>query len=232
MLAGRTIRLSYLVVFVASACTMVIELVAARMMALMVGVSPYTWTGIIGVVLAGMSLGNYLGGRIADPPPRSQPPGTLLLLSALSCLGVLAALNGLAAWPAALHAPLLGRIMLLTAILFFLPSCPLGTVSPAVVRLALKELSTTGSTAGRVYAFSTLGSILGTFATGFVLISWFGTRVVIGRIAVLLAVMGLVWRPSSTSPRPGSWRAPCSSATADTPFPGTWSSSAPPGAWR
>ena len=55
-----------LIVFVSSACMMVLELVAGRIVAPYVGVSLYTWTTIIGVILAGMSLGNYLGGRMAD----------------------------------------------------------------------------------------------------------------------------------------------------------------------
>ena len=57
---------TYLLAFVASACTLIIELVAGRIMAPLIGVSLYTWTSIIGVVLAGISLGNYLGGKLAD----------------------------------------------------------------------------------------------------------------------------------------------------------------------
>ncbi len=68
------------------------------------------------------------------------------------------------------------RILLITAILFFLPSCFLGMVSPVVVKLALGRLEKTGNVVGKIYALSTLGSILGTFATGFFLISWLGTR--------------------------------------------------------
>ena len=60
---------AYLVVFVASCCTLILELVAGRILAPFIGVSLYTWTSIIGVVLAGISLGNYLGGRIADRWP-------------------------------------------------------------------------------------------------------------------------------------------------------------------
>jgi predicted membrane-bound spermidine synthase len=55
-----------LIVFVSSGCIMILELVAGRIVAPYVGVSLYTWTSIIGVVLAGISLGNYLGGRLAD----------------------------------------------------------------------------------------------------------------------------------------------------------------------
>ncbi len=65
-----------LIVFVSSGCIMILELVAGRIVAPYVGVSLYTWTGIIGVVLAGISLGNYLGGWLADRRPwtRCWPP--------------------------------------------------------------------------------------------------------------------------------------------------------------
>jgi len=59
----------YLIVFIASTCGLVIEIVAARILAPSIGVSLYTWTSIIGVVLAGISIGNYLGGRLADRFP-------------------------------------------------------------------------------------------------------------------------------------------------------------------
>ena len=56
----------YVVVFVASACTLVLEIAAGRLLAPYIGASLYTWTSVIGVVLAGISLGNYLGGVVAD----------------------------------------------------------------------------------------------------------------------------------------------------------------------
>ncbi len=70
----RIVRLAgtfkpYVIVFTASACGLIIEIVAARLLAPSIGVSLYTWTSIIGVVLAGISIGNYLGGRLADRFP-------------------------------------------------------------------------------------------------------------------------------------------------------------------
>ena len=57
----REIIKANIVVFIASFCTLVIELIAGRIMAPYIGVSLYTWTSIIGVVLAGISVGAYLG---------------------------------------------------------------------------------------------------------------------------------------------------------------------------
>jgi len=57
-----SITTAYLITFIASFCTLVIEIVAGRILAPFVGVSLYTWTSIIGVVLSGISIGAYLGG--------------------------------------------------------------------------------------------------------------------------------------------------------------------------
>jgi spermidine synthase len=182
----------YFIVFMASACILVLELVAGRMMAPIVGVSLYTWTSIIGVVLAGISLGAYLGGRIADRAPYPQTLGILFLLSGLSTLSTLA-LIGAVGTRMDVQIPLMAKISLLTLILFFLPAVLFGTISPVVVKLALKSLETTGSTIGKIYAWSTVGSIVGTFATGFVLVSWFGTRAIVAGVAVTAILMGVIF---------------------------------------
>src|SRR6266853_1469834 len=122
---------AYLVVFVSSCCALILELVASRILAPFVGVSLYTWTSIIGVVLAGISLCNYLGCRIADRWPRRRP---LCILLFAGCVAIL------------------------------------GMVSPVVIKLTLRDLARSGGLVGKVYALSTLGSIVGTFATGFVLV--------------------------------------------------------------
>jgi spermidine synthase len=189
----RVLWKSYFIVFVGSACSLILELVAGRILAPFIGVSLYTWTSIIGVVLAGISLGNYLGGRIADRAPRPQTLGVLFLLSGLASLMVLALIQYVGARAVNLPVPLMARIIIVTAIVFFLPSLLLGTISPVVVKLTLKDLKETGATVGKIYAWSTLGSIIGTFATGFILISQFGTRVIVAGVAVVCILMALVF---------------------------------------
>ncbi|HZK66520.1 MAG TPA: fused MFS/spermidine synthase [Chloroflexota bacterium] len=193
MFGSRLLWRSYFIVFVSSACGLILELVAGRMLAPYIGVSLYTWTSIIGIVLAGISLGNYLGGRIADRAPRPQTLGILFFLSGISSLGILALLGFVGGSFVDLPIPLIAKIALTTSVLFFLPSVLIGTISPVVVKLTLKDLEHAGSTVGKIYAWSTAGSILGTFATGFVLISWFGTRAIVAGVAVILMLMGLVF---------------------------------------
>src|SRR5436190_22137567 len=89
------------IVFIASFCTLVIELIAGRIMAPYIGVSLYTWTSIIGVVLAGISLGNYLGGRIADRWPWRRTLGILLAAGGLASLAILPLINIATAIPTA-----------------------------------------------------------------------------------------------------------------------------------
>ncbi len=182
----REVVKANLVVFIASFCTLIIELVAVRMMAPYVGVSLYTWTSIIGVVLAGISIGAYLGGLIADRFPRPSSLGWLLFFSGLGALSISPLISLLG--KSQVQTALMVRILLMTTSVFFVPSCLLGMISPVVVKLTLNHLKDVGNVVGKIYAYSTLGSILGTFATGFYLIQWMGTRYVLAMIGVLLMI--------------------------------------------
>ena len=175
-----------IVVFIASFCTMVIELVAGRIMAPYVGVSLYTWTSIIGVVLAGISIGAYFGGILADRHPTPRTLGWLLFHFRARRISISPLTGAMARWH--LETSLMLRILAVTAVIFFVPSGLLGMISPVVVRLSLDRLERSGNVIGKIYAFSTLGSILGTFATGFFLISWMGTRNILLLMALILIV--------------------------------------------
>jgi spermidine synthase len=176
-------------VFISSACVLVIELIAGRIMAPYVGVSLYTWTSIIGIVLAGMSVGNYLGGVIADRQASPRTLGVIFLAGSVSCLLILVITDLVIGQT--LRLSLLARIVAYTTAIFLLPSLILGMVSPVVVKLALADLQRTGNTVGTIYAFSTAGSIVGTFLTGFWLISWLGTRHIVWIVAGILFLTGL-----------------------------------------
>ncbi|MGI6381333.1 MAG: fused MFS/spermidine synthase [Anaerolineae bacterium] len=179
------------VVFVSSFCIMVIELVASRLTAPVLGVSLYTWTSVIGVIMAGIALGNYTGGRLADRWASPWLLGVLFALAALFSLSILL-LRDLVrdmVWPQWM--PLMGRVLAHISLVFFLPGAVLGCISPVIVRLSMTDVARSGTTVGRIYAWSTVGSIAGTFATGFFLISWFGTKTIIVGAAGVLTLMGL-----------------------------------------
>jgi spermidine synthase len=191
LLSHRYLWQPDLIVFVSSACIMILELVAGRIIAPYVGVSLYTWTSVIGVVLAGISLGNYLGGWLADRRASLRLLGAIFLLSGLSSLGILAV--DLLGRQMPGDWPVLIRILVHTTALFFVPSLVLGMISPIVAKLAVRDLDKTGRTVGRIYGAGTVGSIVGTFATGFLLISWFGTHVIVIGVALVLLTLGLLF---------------------------------------
>jgi len=198
--AGVSVWQGNIIVFISSFCALVLELVAGRVLAPTIGVSLYTWTSVIGVVLAGMSLGNFVGGRIADRFPQRTTLGVLLLLSGLLTLLTLPVIQHLTTSPPEL--PMVARIVFMITAIFFLPSALLGTISPVVIKLVLNDLTVAGVSVGRIYAFSTLGSIIGTFATGFVLVGWLGTRTIIAGVAIILVLTAVVFGDLSRLRRP------------------------------
>jgi len=196
----------YVIVFLSNACIMVIELVASRLIAPRVGVSLYTWTSVIGVILAGISIGNALGGRLADRWASTTLLGSVLSAAALSSLLILWLNNDLHTWQPPVAIPLIAWIILYIAAVFMLPSVILGCVSPIVAKLSITSLARSGRTVGQIYAWSSVGSIAGTFLTGFGLIAWFGTKTTVLMVAGLLLLMGM-WFLTDTSWRKALVRA-------------------------
>jgi spermidine synthase len=185
-------------VFAASFCSMALEIAASRLLAPVLGVSLYSWTGIIGVVLLGIMAGNYAGGRIADHSPKVETLGTCLFLGGLFTLLILILFVLLSRSSAVDRLGLIGRIVTWTAALFLAPMYLLGTISPQATRLAVADWDHAGRVAGRIYAWSCAGAIAGTFATG-----WGGIPLLGGVRGVILvaclvlialsAIIGRVW---------------------------------------
>jgi spermidine synthase len=179
------------VVFGTSAAVLILEILAGRLLAPHVGVTLETYTGIIGTVLAGISLGTWLGGRAADQadPRRLLAPllvgGGVLALLIVPVVGIVAALRP-GGGPAA--------ITLYAAAAFFAPSAVLSAVNPVVVKLQLHDLDRTGRVVGRLSAIATAGAIVGTFLTGFVLIAAIPSRPIVVGVGIALIVAGvLAW---------------------------------------
>jgi spermidine synthase len=191
----RPLRFPATFAFIGSGCLLVLEIDAGRILAPSIGVSLYTWTSVIGVVLAGLSLGNWLGGRIAD-----RRPGRSILayeyMGAAIFSGLILVLSrdvshvaAPASWPADL------QVLWLALILFLMPSVMLGMVTPMIVKLSLSSLGETGRVVGRIQAAASAGSILGVFLAGFWLISAFGTRAVVADAAIALVVLAVASNP-------------------------------------
>jgi len=207
----RALWKANLIVFTGSFCVMVIELIASRILAPYIGVSLYTWTSIIGVILAGIALGNFLGGKLADRYAHPSLLSIVFLLGSITTISILPLVkwSTSASWFNEL--PLILSFMLKTASVFFLPAVILSMVSPVVIKLTLSDTRKTGGVVGTIYAVSTAGSILGTFMTGFYLIMWFGTRWIVWIIAGILMLVGIIswfaWRV------PSRWQASAANLT-------------------
>jgi spermidine synthase len=179
-------------VFTAGAVLLGLEIAASRVLAPFFGNSLFVWGALIGVVLAGLSVGYWAGGALAD---RLPGPGLLVTVMGLGALLVLAipvvdepVLEAIVrADPGPRLNPLLAAVAL-----FGLPSVVFAGVTPIAVRLSARSLATVGRTSGRLFAVSTAGSIAGTFATAFLLIPEFGTNQLLGQAAAaMLAVVAL-----------------------------------------
>jgi MFS family permease len=178
-------------VFISSFCIMVLELVAGRIIARFLGSSLYTWTSVIGIVLAGITLGNYAGGRLADRFRPIKVLSILFAICAVACLITIVSNNIAGRWTWLWQFNWPTRIFLHVTAVFLLPSALLGTISPVVAKMALEKGLPTGRTIGDIYAWGAAGSIVGTFAAGYYLIALMGTISIIWTIVAIMIVMAL-----------------------------------------
>ncbi len=184
-----------LTVFLCGAVCMAVEMVGARLLAPYVGTSAVVWAGVIGVMLAFLACGAWLGGKWAD---RRLDRRTLALILAASGLGCMlaAAAGGFVADAVTRRVnSLYVAAVACSAAVFAVPAVFFGMIGPYVTRLRLADLEHAGATVGRLAALSTSGSILGTFLGGFVLISYFPSRAILWGMAAVLLLLSLLHAP-------------------------------------
>lgn len=171
----------YLTTFFCGASIMGVEIASSRFLAPYFGSSMITWTIIIGVILVAMSLGNLLGGRLAD---RNDPERRLyqLILGSAIWIALIPVVGKylIAAIAAAAIVifpgdPILAGALCSCVLLFALPCVVLGATSPCMIKAGTKNLDNNGQIAGEIYGLSTLGSIFGTFLPTFFTIPTLGT---------------------------------------------------------
>src|SRR4051794_16068673 len=185
-----------LLVFAVGTSTLGAEIAAARLMAPFFGDSTIVWANTIAIVLVALSVGYWFGGRLADRHPHLRGL-CLLVLAAAVLLGVVP----IVAHPfltlsvdafdtvsvGAFAGSLLGVLVLVAV-----PVLMLGAVSPWAIRLKLRSVEDSGEIAGRMYAISTVGSLVGTFASALLLIPLVGTRRTFLAFALVLAVVAVL----------------------------------------
>jgi len=186
-------------VFTTSAAVLVLEILAARLLAPYVGSSLETYSGVIGTVLAGIALGTWAGGRLADRIDPHRLVGPLLVVGGALAATSVPVVRGLGAASTAQ-----GADVLLLSVCGFLPAAAvLSAVSPVVVKIQLRDLSMTGQVVGRLSALGTAGAIAGTVLAGFVLIEAAPTSTTVYVIGGLLVVGGVVAWALLDRVRPG-----------------------------
>jgi spermidine synthase len=180
-------------VFLSSAAVLVLEILAARLLAPYVGVTLETYTAIIGVILGGIAVGSWLGGRAADRVDPGSLLAPLLITGGALAFVSIPLVDGLGGYLRG-AGPMTTTV--LTVLAFFAPAAVLTAVTPAVIKLQLADLGETGRVVGRLSAIGTAGAIIGTFLTGFVLVAALPTRPVIRATGVALVLLGIgtaVW---------------------------------------
>lgn len=188
-----------LLVFSAGATSLAIELAASRLLAPEFGSSLFVWANLIGLILLYLSIGYYIGGRLADRQPRPALFYSLALLAAL-LVALIPPLSGpvltwalynFAASPLSTFYGSLAAILALLA----LPMVLLGCISPFAIRLHVGQVGRAGRTAGQLYAIATAGSIVGTFLPVLVLLPSIGTArtfLVFAAALLLISLLGLL----------------------------------------
>lgn len=182
--------------FLCGLVVMALEMTGSRLLAPFLGSSVLVWTALIGVIMASLSAGYWLGGRAADRNPSAKRLAALILAAAFCVLAI-----------GVFHIPMLNYISgmklrpefaaIAAAVLLFSPaSVLLGMVSPYFVRVAMAarnvDINSAGTIIGRFSAISAVGSIAGTFLGGYVFISWIGSSLTIYMLASLLMAIAVI----------------------------------------
>jgi len=184
-------RLLPAIVFFTGAITLVVEVVATRILSPYFGNTVFTVSSVIGVVLAALSCGYFYGGRLADRRPQAHVFYALILFSGVGVLMIYGLM--LSFLPAVQDKfSITTGPLIVSLALFFIPSVLLGTLSPFAIRLqtAASPKEGAGSIAGGIFFWSTLGSIAGSLLSGFVLIPLFGIKAIILTAGLSLALLG------------------------------------------
>jgi spermidine synthase len=180
-------------VFLASGAVLVLEVVGLRLVGPYVGVTLQTSSAVIGVALAAIAYGAWLGGWLADrwDPRRLLAPALLLAAVATAFTLPLVRYAGEALREEGGAIRAAGGILLLTTLTLFVPAALLSTIPPLVVKLQLGDLAQTGRVVGRLSSIGTLGAITATLGTGFVLVAALPSSVIMFGLAGLLGAGGL-----------------------------------------
>lgn len=172
--------------FIIGFVLMAYELAAARILAPTIGSSTYVWTSVIGVIIAAMSIGYYVGGRLADKRARQSDVGWQLFAGAVAILLTVILYPSILEWLLTTDLDVRVQAVIASLILFAPTSLIIGSISPYLAKLNVTSLKQAGTAVASLSAWNAIGGISGTFVTGFILFGLIGSR------AIFLCLIGIL----------------------------------------
>lgn len=177
---------------IAGAAVMILEIVAGRLIARYVGQSLYTWAAVIGTVLCGLSIGNLIGGWLADRFPPKATLAWLLVFAGLASISLLPLNRWIGAKVLLLSANWPTRVFIHVVAVMIWPAGWLGMISPVAAKFALQSDARPGRAVGDVMGSSTAGAIAGTFLSGYVLVPALPASWIVWLVAGILLFAGVI----------------------------------------
>lgn len=175
------------------------ELIASRLLAPTIGSSIYVWTSVIGVIIAALSLGYSVGGKLADRRVEPQDVSWLLMASAFGVISTIVTTDStLSVITNTIGDPRMQG--LIASLLLFAPtSFVIGAISPYLARLTVKSVKTSGSTVASLSTLNAIGSISGTFCTGFIFMAYVGSLETLTVVSFILLASSWLIQPKKNT---------------------------------
>ena len=191
--------LFYFTGFFSGMSVMAIELGAQRLLSPYFSSSQIIWTIVIGVIMIAMAIGNIIGGKMAD---KYQKPDKLFIMLFIAATWIILIplvgkfiIAGIAVGLATFitHGYLIWASLISCLVVFVFPLLVLGMVTPNIVKFATKNLESNGNVIGKIEAFNTIGSIIGTFIPTFLTIPFIGTAATFVIFSIILYTICMVY---------------------------------------
>ena len=179
-------------IFIVEAICMILELCASRVLSPYFGNSNIVWTSVIGIILLSCSIGNYIGGKIADKQGVRNNLKTILLFAAFFVFLIPLLQKLILEFLAKYFTDIRLGAILGTIMMFFIPSLFLGCINPIIIKLNLKDINTAGQITGKIYAVATIGGIVGTFFGGFFLVPNYGCVEILYVLSIMLFILSFL----------------------------------------
>lgn len=186
---GRIIAL-YTTSIISGFCMMALEILGARVLQPFFGSGIDVWAAIISVFILSLSVGYWIGGRIADKATSNRPLAMVIIIAAICYLLLpIWARPFLESLGPTIHTAR-GGVLLASLILFLPPSLLLGCVSPMLVKLVFMGAERVGRSTGTLYAVGSFGNVMGILVSDFVLLVHFDLNHSIIGMGIAMGVMG------------------------------------------